>query len=85
MEDLDIIRHDMQPGLQPGRRLGCRARSTAKVGLPAKVGLAIFRESRPRTEYRDSLCTRYNSVLIGVTIFNQVLKKKLNLILYDTL
>ena len=56
MEDLDIIRHDMQPGLQPpvdgraaepGRWPGCRPRTG--VERPAKVGLAIFRESRPRT------------------------------------
>ena len=35
MEDLDIIRHDiqpgLQPGLQPGRRPGCRARDRACI------------------------------------------------------
>ena len=45
MEDLDIIRHDMQPGLQPGRWPGCRARSTA--GLPAENRGRAARESRP--------------------------------------
>ncbi|CAL8388006.1 unnamed protein product [Boreogadus saida] len=57
MEDLDIIRHDIQPGrmqsgLQPGRRPGCRARDRAlQSGREPGLGgpLAIFRESRPRT------------------------------------
>ena len=61
MEDLDIIRHDMQPGLQspvdgraaePGRRPGCRALSTA--GLPAENRGRAARESRPRDLPRKS-------------------------------
>ena len=52
MEDLDIIRHDMQPGLQPGRRPGCRARSMA--GLPAENRGRAARESRPRDLPRKS-------------------------------
>ena len=52
MEDLDIIRHDMQPGLQPGRRPGCRARSTA--GLPAENRGRAARESWPRDLLRKS-------------------------------
>ena len=58
MEDLDIIRHDIQPGrmhpglqpglqhgLQPGRRPGCRARPRNRVGRPAKVGRGLSRSS----------------------------------------
>ena len=52
MEDLDIIRHNMQPGLQPGPEPGSggpRSRSSAKVGR----GLSRSSESpRPGFEAR---------------------------------
>ena len=60
MEDLDIIRHDIQPGrmhpglqpglqhgLQPGRRPGCRARDRACI--PAENRGRAACESRPGT------------------------------------
>ncbi|CAL8379156.1 unnamed protein product [Boreogadus saida] len=60
MEDLDIIRHDiqpgrMQPGLQPGREPGSAARSTSGLQSPrpgcspAENRGQAARESRPRT------------------------------------
>ncbi|CAL8393992.1 unnamed protein product [Boreogadus saida] len=51
MEDLDIIRHDIQPGLQPGQRPGCSpAENRGRAARESRPRtFAIFRESRPRT------------------------------------
>ena len=55
MEDLDIIRHDMQPGLQPGREPGSGGPRKSASPSSAKVGRRLSRSSespRPGFEAR---------------------------------
>ena len=53
MEDLDIIRHDMQPGLQPGREPGSGGprKSDGRAAEPV-IGLSRSSES-PRPGFED--------------------------------